>query len=317
MTTTADRGEDRTDTAGGDPPNERPAKPKRRAVRRALLAAVLVAAALGGGAGYYRLRWLRTITVTVGDRPVQVRRHHPGVRDALAVAHRGLVDGRELSVVTHRVLQADADPARVWVNGVPAGLDDPLRDGDRITVADGVDQTEGLTSGRDTGPYMGLPDVERSLWRTGVREIDITVTGARSGEVVARTPLVPGVPARPETERVVALTFDDGPNPRWTPAILDVLNAKAVRATFCTVGYAGQRYPELIKLEQADNEVPCDHTVDHIVPLSKRPTSQIADQIWKQADFLQTTLGTDPVLFRSPGGDVSGDRGRGRSGRGR
>ena len=281
-------------------------QPGRRWPRRLLMAA-LVAGGLVAGAGVYDRVWVRTSSVTVNDATVVVRRHRPVVRDALAAAHLHPEDGRALSAVSHRLLPAVVDPAHIWVDGVPAGPAKPIRDGDRIQMVDGVDQTEGLTSRQETGPYVGLPDVERVLWRPGVRQVDVTVIGAISGEVVSSTPIVAAVPARPEPLRVVALTFDDGPNPTWTPAILNVLNAKGVRATFCTVGFAAERFPDLLRLEQADTEVPCDHTHGHIIPLSKRPPAQIVDEIWRQADLIHTTIGTDPVLFRSPGGDVAAD----------
>jgi len=47
--------------------------------------------------------------------------------------------------------------------------------------------------------------------------------------------------------RVVSLTFDDGPNPKATPRILDVLREKGVRATFFILGSHAERWPELVR----------------------------------------------------------------------
>src|SRR3954467_4100803 len=44
----------------------------------------------------------------------------------------------------------------------------------------------------------------------------------------------------------IALTFDDGPDPHWTPEVLDVLDAFHVHATFFVVGRAAARYPDLV-----------------------------------------------------------------------
>ncbi len=271
---------------------------RRRKRRRWLAGFGLVAAVAGAGLIYRQAHRTRTVPVFVNDRPLAVRSHRPSVEDALEQAHRRPAAGRLLAVVSHRVLKAVADPGRVLVDGAVAKGSRRLRDGDRITVIDGVDAVEGVA-------YVGLPDVERMLWRPGVKEVDTVTAGDASGEVVTRQQVTAPVGARPEPEKVVAITFDDGPNPQWTPAVLDMLNAKGVRATFCVVGYATQRFPNLVKLEAADNEVVCDHTLDHIIPLSKRPISQIADQIWKQADLIQSVTGKDPILFRSPGGDVA------------
>ena len=51
----------------------------------------------------------------------------------------------------------------------------------------------------------------------------------------------------PSDRKVVALTFDDGPNPDATPLILDTLREKGVRATFFVLGSHVQRWPELVQ----------------------------------------------------------------------
>lgn len=61
----------------------------------------------------------------------------------------------------------------------------------------------------------------------------------------------------------VALTFDDGPNPRWTPQVLDLLKEHEVHATFCVVGQNVDRYPDLVRRIAAEGHRLCDHTVRH------------------------------------------------------
>ena len=51
----------------------------------------------------------------------------------------------------------------------------------------------------------------------------------------------------PALTPAVGLTFDDGPDPRWTPGVLDVLAATDARATFFLVGKAAQRHPDLVR----------------------------------------------------------------------
>jgi len=63
--------------------------------------------------------------------------------------------------------------------------------------------------------------------------------------------------------RFVALTFDDGPNPTWTPQVLDLLKQHDVHATFCLVGENVDRYPGLVRRIAAEGHQLCDHTVDH------------------------------------------------------
>lgn len=67
----------------------------------------------------------------------------------------------------------------------------------------------------------------------------------------------------PTNERVVALTYDDGPNPPYTGRILDVLEAEGVHATFFLVGRAVQAYPSVVRREVEDGDAIGNHTWDH------------------------------------------------------
>lgn len=67
----------------------------------------------------------------------------------------------------------------------------------------------------------------------------------------------------PTDERVVALTYDDGPNPPYTGRILDVLEQEHVPATFFLVGRAVQAYPAVVQREVRDGDAIGNHTWDH------------------------------------------------------
>jgi peptidoglycan/xylan/chitin deacetylase (PgdA/CDA1 family) len=67
----------------------------------------------------------------------------------------------------------------------------------------------------------------------------------------------------PKNERVVALTYDDGPNPPYTNQILDVLRAENVRATFFVVGRAVHAYPKVARREVEDGNAIGNHTWNH------------------------------------------------------
>jgi peptidoglycan/xylan/chitin deacetylase (PgdA/CDA1 family) len=106
---------------------------------------------------------------------------------------------------------------------------------------------------------------------------------------------------------VVALTFDDGPDPRWTPAVLQILKAENVKATFCTIGYLAQRHPELVKAEFDAGNTVCDHSMHHILTLPSRPHPQIVDEVLQAADVIRTITGQNPIFYRPPGGSLNQD----------
>lgn len=64
-------------------------------------------------------------------------------------------------------------------------------------------------------------------------------------------------------EPVAALTFDDGPHPRYTPSLLDILDRHQVKATFFMVGEAARRYPELVRQAAEAGHAIGNHSWDH------------------------------------------------------
>lgn len=75
----------------------------------------------------------------------------------------------------------------------------------------------------------------------------------RGGPVVARDDAEPGgLAAGAPLPRTVALTFEDGPDPRWTPQVLDALAAEGVRATFLLTGARAAEHPDLVRRIRAE-----------------------------------------------------------------
>jgi peptidoglycan/xylan/chitin deacetylase (PgdA/CDA1 family) len=107
---------------------------------------------------------------------------------------------------------------------------------------------------------------------------------------------------RVHTERKdIALTFDDGPYPFYTPLLLHVLDRSKAHATFFVVGRSAQSFPELVMRILADGDEIGNHTFNHI-PLTKLSDQQIEDQILEDGSLLRH-LGGEPVtLFRPPHG---------------
>ena len=268
----------------------------------------MAAAAVGGsvsGVGLPRAH--ASVRVYVDAHLVRVTASKPTVASALAAAHVTPHDGAMRSALRHRVIDAHVDPARIYLDGRVATTSVRIVNGSVIGVLDGRDTTEVVD--RRTVPVAGtgLPPVEFTLWhlgRPGVDEIDV---GRVSGEVVRRINLEPGGVATPVTERVVALTFDDGPDLRSTPAVLDILRDEGVKATFCFVGHWADKRADMARRVAAEGHVLCDHTVHHILHLEQRPNSQIVDEIDGGADIVKRVCGVDPSFYRAPGGTFDQD----------
>lgn len=142
------------------------------------------------------------------------------------------------------------------------------------------------------------------LYRPGRPGLARVTRGVISGEVVARSVLRKPAPARLVAKGAVALSFDDGPDPRWTPRILRALRQAQVRAVFCVIGRQAARYPSLIARIRREGHVLCNQTWDHDLRLAGKPDARILANLRRTNDALARS-GPAPSWFRAPGGGWS------------
>ncbi|MEV6681677.1 polysaccharide deacetylase family protein [Streptomyces erythrochromogenes] len=108
--------------------------------------------------------------------------------------------------------------------------------------------------------------------------------------------------------RDVAITIDDGPDPRWTPQVLEVLRKNHVKATFCMIGTKAQKYPELVRSVAADGHRLCNHSVDHDVTMDHKPVAYQKQQILEAKAMIEKAAPGVPVgYYRAPGGAFTPD----------
>jgi peptidoglycan/xylan/chitin deacetylase (PgdA/CDA1 family) len=102
----------------------------------------------------------------------------------------------------------------------------------------------------------------------------------------------------------LALTFDDGPDPRYTPQLLDLLRQHGVTATFCVVGEMVAAHPELVRRIVAEGHTLCNHSWDHDFELGSRSKKDIrADLKRTNAAIQQAVPGIPISYYRQPGGE--------------
>ena len=105
----------------------------------------------------------------------------------------------------------------------------------------------------------------------------------------------------PGRGRTMALTFDDGPDPRYTPRILDTLSNHDVRATFFVCGEMAVDNKDLLARMADEGHVVGNHTWSH--PLLTRLTrARIRSEVERTSDVIEDAYGERPLWFRAPYG---------------
>ncbi|MEU6478604.1 polysaccharide deacetylase family protein [Streptomyces sp. NPDC047017] len=103
--------------------------------------------------------------------------------------------------------------------------------------------------------------------------------------------------------RGVNITIDDGPDPTWTPQVLQVLRDFGVKATFCMVGTQAKAHPDMVKAVVAAGHRLCDHTVSHDTAMDHKPESYQSKEILDAEKMItDASGGVRPMYYRAPGG---------------
>ncbi len=168
----------------------------------------------------------------------------PGTRLAVVVdSTNGLID-RSLVEAGVEVLRADPwdVPPRTRMGSVPARAL-ALAARDRLPSLARLNLLSGTMHGRDGEPAADAGE-----------SAELAARLSREGRYLVRGP-----GDRPE----VALTFDDGPDPRHTPGMLDTLERYGVAATFFCVGAAARAHPDLLSRAAGEGHLVANHTWSH------------------------------------------------------
>lgn len=109
----------------------------------------------------------------------------------------------------------------------------------------------------------------------------------------------------PTREKIVALTYDDGPHPVFTPELLRILHSRHVRVTFFMVGCRMVRWPEIVRETLREGHVVANHTYTHPADFENLPQSRIYRELGRTQRIIRELGGHVYPFFRPPKGLVN------------
>lgn len=299
---------------------------KRKSPVLPIILIVLVLAVAGVG-GYFAYRYFTTFSVTVNGQEVTV---HNGdtVQKLLDDGVVSPTPGNLLAIDGTVLEEGKGDVCSVTINNNTADVSTPLTKNAVVEVGDGADATEDSTVTEEAIPFE-TDEGDRSFaayWngslhllsdgKDGVRTMRTGNLSGISQEESVVQPIDAGYriyTARPSS-RVIALTFDDGPWPETTDAILDILQQYNAKATFFTIGNQISSYPEQVKRAASLGHQICTHSWDHAsgsgngVDLTRMSADEQIEEVTKGYAAIADVLGEEPAhIMRAPGGNFYGD----------
>lgn len=115
-------------------------------------------------------------------------------------------------------------------------------------------------------------------------------------------PLVDRLPAAAAARGEVGLTFDDGPDPRATPRVLDLLDAAGARASFFVVGRRAERHPDLVAEVARRGHRVENHTWSHRWSFAFGSPGAMGREVDRTQRLVAALTGRPPAWFRPPAG---------------
>lgn len=106
-----------------------------------------------------------------------------------------------------------------------------------------------------------------------------------------------------QTVRLLALTFDDGPDERFTPTILDALDKYRVPATFFCIGSHVEKHPQVFRRMVESGHIVANHSWSHPY-FTKTSADDILCELEETSEMMVNTVGLRPRFFRPPYGDM-------------
>lgn len=299
------------------------AQPKRSGHRALGVAASLLALAIFAGGAYLVVQSLPA-SITLNGASIDVGGGKT-LGDALRASGIKPKPGDLVAVDGSVLEEGGGEPFHATVNGeAVSGTDAKLASGDVVEISNGGPLEEPSDTSEAILPFAHEEEGRGPIHLIegeGADGMKRTKTGSVSGIVIEEALQEPvnamrrNVSPQVGNDKVVALTFDDGPWHESTAAVLDVLAENGAKATFFTVGNRidGEGV-DLVKRAAAEGHQVCTHSFDHAsgdgqsVNLGyMKPEDQVAE-VQKGYEAIEAATGAEASrVFRAPGGNYGED----------
>ncbi|MFC5590349.1 polysaccharide deacetylase family protein [Sporosarcina soli] len=172
-------------------------------------------------------------------------------------------------------------------------------------IVDNVETDDVMEKNDGHGQKDHTPDSDKSSAKDEESKDDSTETGSESTVDTDKTvDTTDTIDSTDSTVKRVALTFDDGPDPKVTMQILDILKKYDAKATFFMLGSRVEYYPEIAKhVADARHELG-NHTWNH-PDLTKAGVEKVRNEINRTSSIIEEVTGVKPTAFRPPYGAVN------------
>ncbi len=300
-------------------------KPKQKAnffSGKGLIAVCIVAVlAVVGIFGVTNWMSNKAVQITLNGDSVTVSGSERSIGGLLDAGRVSVTAGNFVAVDGSTIRQGEGTRCTAKVNGnETTDMGTHLNGGDKVEISNGTDVSEPYTD-------SDSQTLAHSVEIKGTGAVHLYSTDAQDGEQVTRTGKDSGISTQVVTkepvntvvqyynvntggDKVIALTFDDGPWDSQTDEILDILKENDAKATFFTVGQCISSHETQVK-RAAD--MGCEigtHTWDHAegsgqgVSLIKMSSQERKDEVTKGLDAIEKATGAKAsTIFRCPGGN--------------
>lgn len=307
--------------------SQRPQQRRKRTSMVVPIVIIVAVLAVVGVGGFFLYRQFTSFKLTVNGQEVTMHRGDT-VEKLLDEGYATPKPGNLLAVDGELLTKGEGERCTVTINGAAATINSELSGDTTVEITDGGDKTEEATETEEAIPYgkssddtsfAGYWNGSIHLLSDGEDGVRVVKTGKVSGKTVdevVKAPIDAGYHnyTVKTDDKVIALTFDDGPWPETTDQILDLLQQYDAKATFFVIGNQVSNYASQLKRAYDMGCQICTHTWDHAagsgqgVSIALMSADEQINEVKRGYQAIADAIGVEPDhILRAPGGNFYGD----------